>query len=234
MNKIEFQVIRRPRRRTASISVKPDGTVRVLVPASLSDDQVTELVERKSTWIQNKIAHFEAICNNEKDKEYVSGERVFYLGRSYRMEVVDEDDSSDAVKLMNGRFIVQVHPGLDEGNRKFLIRERFSGWYQQKAEVRLREKVVRFAKQMNVAPRSVGVKGYTSRWGSCHSDGRLYFNWRIIMAPHSVIDYVVVHELAHLVHGNHSKKFWKLVESILPDYTERKAWLNLKGRGLRV
>lgn len=233
MNKIEFQVIRRPRRRTASISVKPDGTVRVLVPASLSDDQVTELVERKSTWIQNKISHFEAIRSNEKDKEYVSGESVIYLGRSYRMEVV-EDASSDAVKLMNGRFIVRVHHGLDHENRKFQIRARFSVWYQQKAAVRLREKVVRFAKQMKIAPTTVGVKGYTSRWGSCHSDGRLYFNWRIIMAPHSVVDYVVVHELAHLVHGNHSKKFWKLVESILPDYTERKKWLNLKGRGLRV
>ena len=100
--------------------------------------------------------------------------------------------------------------------------------------IRLREKVQQYAEDMNVAPRAVGVKGYRSRWGSCHSDGRLYFNWRIIIATHSVVDYLVVHELCHLVHGDHSKKFWKLVQDMLPDYQERRDWLRTNGRGLTL
>jgi predicted metal-dependent hydrolase len=107
-------------------------------------------------------------------------------------------------------------------------------WYQEHAIVRLRQKVKRYAKQMGISPASVGVKGYKSRWGSCHSDGRIYFNWRIIVAPHSVVDYVVVHELCHLLQHDHSKKFWKRVCRVLPDYEERKAWLKLNGRGLGV
>ena len=87
---------------------------------------------------------------------------------------------------------------------------------------------------MGVNPASAGVKGYKSRWGSCHSDGRVYFNWRIIVAPHSIVDYVVAHELCHLVHHDHSKKFWKLLGTIIPDYAERKEWLKVNGRGLGV
>lgn len=232
MTTFDYQIIRRPRRKTAAISVKPDGSVRVFVPATLSRARVIELVERKCRWVQNKIAQFEAIRRSETKKEYVSGESFSYLGRNYRLKVL-EDDDSDAVKLMNGRFYVPVPLDYD-GDRSILIIGRLSDWYQKHAAIRLREKVLRYAEQMNVAPGSVGVKGYTSRWGSCHSDGRLYFNWRLIIAPHSVVDYVVVHELAHLVQGNHSKKFWRVVESVLPDYVEQKKWLKLNGRELKV
>ena len=232
MKTFGYQVIRRPRRRTASISVKPDCTVRVSVPASLTDAQVTELVKRKSRWIQSKLAHFEAISRSEKKREYVSGENFTYLGRNYPMKVI-ETDEDDPVKLKNGRFYVPVTLGLTEGEQQ-LVRDRLSGWYQSHALIRLREKVQRYANKINVSPRSVGVKGYKSRWGSCHSDGRLYFNWRIIIAPHPVVDYLVVHELAHLVHGNHSKKFWRVVGSVFPDYQEGRDWLRVNGRGLRV
>ncbi len=229
---MDFQIIRRPRRKTAAISVKPDGSVRILVPASLPMARVVELVEQKSRWIQNKIDHFEAIKRCEKHKKYVSGERFTYLGKSYRLEVVEGHDS-DAVKLISGRFYVSVPPGYKGGHSELIV-DRLSGWYQEHAVARLREKARRYAEHMNVAPRSIGVKGYTSRWGSCHPDGRVYFNWRIISAPHSVVDYVVVHELAHLVHGNHSKKFWKLVERIVPGHVEPKAWLRANGNVLGV
>ena len=78
---------------------------------------------------------------------------------------------------------------------------------------------------MNVSPLSVDVKDYKSRWGGCHFDGRIYYNWKIIIAPHSIVDYVVVHELCHLVYDDHSMKFWKLLGSVLPDYGKRKEWL---------
>ncbi len=229
----EYQIIKRPRRTTVSISVKPDCSVRLLVPANLSDKIITKLVKQKSSWIKSKIEHFQELQKYHKEKEYVSGECFTYLGRNYRLKI-DQNDTNKKVKLMHGTFNISIQSGLQKGARTNVIIKRLAEWYQKKAAARLQEKVRLYAGKTGVSPISVGVKGYNSRWGSCHSDGRIFFNWRIIIAPHSVVDYVVVHELCHLVHHNHSKKFWRLVETILPDYTERKGWLKLNGERLKI
>jgi hypothetical protein len=229
----DYQIIRRPRRKTASISVKPDCSVRVLVPSTLSEKKVVDLVERKSKWIQGKIDHFQEIQGNHKQKEYISGESFTYLGRNYRLKIFS-NRIKENVKLKNGRFYVHVSPKASKNAHNQLVVEQLTGWYREHAVVRLRQKTKRYAKQMNISPVSVGIKDYKSRWGSCHTDGRIFYNWRVIIAHHSIVDYVVVHELCHLVHGDHSKNFWKLVSSIIPDYVERKQWLKVNGSGLRV
>ena len=230
----EYQVIRRPRRKTAAITVKPDGTVQVVVPASLSEDRVIDLIERKGRWIKEKLAGFEKLKSNKSQKKYASGESFAYLGRNYRLKVVTGDPENNPVKLVNGRFLIRVPASLTKKAHDQLVVDQLSGWYQSHAAARLQEKARSFAQQMGVAPASVGIKGYKSRLGTCHSDGRVYFNWRIIMAPHAVIDYVIVHELSHLAHHDHSKNFWNHVEGVLPDYLEGKAWLRANGQGLRV
>jgi len=229
----DYQVIRRPRRKTASISVKPDCSVQILVPSTLPEQKVVELVDRKSRWIQGKIALFREIQRKQRPKEYVSGESFTYLGRNYRLKVV-EGDPRDDVKLMNGRFYAHVPSNSSQDAQNRLVMEQLTRWYRQHAAVRLRQKTRRYADKMNVSPVSVGVKDYRSRWGSCHTDGRIFFNWRIIIAPHSVVDYVVVHELCHLVHDDHSRKFWRLLGSVIPDYVERKEWLKVNGSSLKV
>jgi predicted metal-dependent hydrolase len=236
MINFDYQIIRRPRRKTASISVKPDCSVRILVPSTLSEQNIIQLVERKSQWIQGKISHFQEIHGNQREKEYISGESFTYLGRNYRLKIVADcsGGSSDAVKLVNGRFNVHVPSDMLPETHNQVVVKRLTEWYREHAIVRLRAKTKRYAKQMNVSPVSVDVKDYKSRWGGCHSDGRIYYNWKIIIAPHSIVDYVVVHELSHLVYGDHSKKFWKLLGSIIPDYAERKELLKVNGSGLRV
>lgn len=229
----DYQVIRRPRRHTASISVKPDGTVRVLVPSTLPDEKIVELVNRKSRWIKTKIAHFNEINRDQKQKEYVSGESFTYLGRNYRLKIMPGDSNSE-VKLMNGRFHVHVPIETPPEQRDRLVVEQLTGWYKERAIHRLRQKTIRYAKQMGVKPVSVGLKDYSSRWASCHTDRKIYFNWKIIIAPHSIVDYVVVHELCHLVHPDHSGQFWKLLETVLPDYKERKEWLKVNGNSLTI
>jgi len=229
----DYQIIKRPRRKTASISVKPDCSVQVLVPSTLPEQRIKELVQRKSKWIQGKLAHFREIKRNHKPKEYVSGESFTYLGRNYRLKV-DFNNVNVPVKLVNGRFYVNVPPELPQREKDQAIKEQLIKWYMKHAIFRLRDKTRRYARQMNVSPVSVDVKVYKSRWGSCFSDRRIYYNWRIIIAPHSIVDYVVVHELSHLTHGDHSKKFWQLVESIIPDYADRKEWLKINGSGLKI
>jgi len=229
----EYQIIKRPRRKTASISVKPDCSVRILVPETLPEDKIVELVNKKSRWVKKMIEHFHELQRNHREKEYVSGELFSYLGRNYRLNVV-ADGAAQAVKLVNGRFNVHVPSEISGAVRDQIVREQLIKWYQEHAVDQLTTKTGQYGRQMKLLPVSVGVKGYKSRWGSCHSDGRIYYNWRLIMAPHRVVDYVVVHELSHLVHGNHSKEFWKLVGSILPDFTTQKQWLKLNGAGLEV
>lgn len=229
MVEFDYQIIRRPRRKTASISVKPDCSVRVVVPASLPEHKIVDLVKRKSNWIINKIIHFQEIKKSHKVKEYVSGESFTYLGRNYRLKVVSGDGD---VKLVNGRFYVPVPSETSDKDRDSIVVQQLTNWYAEHAMDRLIEKTKRYGQQIGVSPTSVGIKGFRSRWGSCHSDGRIYFNWRIIIAPHSIVDYVVVHELCHLVHNDHGKKFWKLLESIIPDYAARKQWLKVHGSSL--
>ncbi len=233
MVNFDYQIIKRPQRKTATICVKPDCSVRILVPVALPEEKIVELVEKKSKWVNKKIEHFQELQRNHKVKRYVSGETFSYLGRKYRLKVVADHFSHD-VKLKNGRFIVHVLPESSGEVRAHIVREQLIKWYWEHAAIQFKNKTRQYANQMNLFPISVGVKGYKSRWGSCHSDGRIYYNWRLIMAPHRVVDYVVVHELSHLVHGNHSKKFWKLVGTVIPDFHEQKRWLRIHGAGLEV
>ena len=234
MTSFDYQIIRRPRRRTVSISVKPDCSVRVMVPVHLPDQKIDELMKQKSKWIRTKIKEFQEIQRNNIKKEFTSGELFSYLGKNYRLKVITGDPEKNPVKLINGRFYVYVHFGISKEKQEKNIQDQLSQWYQDHSVNRIREKVIRYSGQLGVTPASVGIKGYKSSWGTCHSDGRIFINWRIILAPHSIVDYVVVHELCHLVHHDHSKKFWKLLGIIIPDYQERKDWLRINGSGLEI
>lgn len=227
-----YQVIRRAKRRTASISVTPESAVRVVVPSRLTEKQIIELVKRKSRWIRSKILFNDEVRNKYKPKEYVSGESFSYLGRNYRLKIVKGEP--DQVKLANGRFYVHIPDGASPNEREQVVVSSLANWYQEHALERLLEKSERLSKLIDHCPSSVAVKAYKSRWGSCTSKGIVCFNWKIIMAPHSIVDYVVVHELCHLVHHNHSKEYWKLVERVMPDFRERKEWLRVNGRGLDI
>ena len=229
----DYKIIRKSRSKTASISVKPDGTVQILVPHTLSEEKILALVEKKSQWISTKIAHFQEINQKDKQSEYVSGESFTYLGRNYRLKIVPGDPSEE-VKLMNGRFYVHIPSETAQADRDRLVVEQLISWYRSRAIIRLRQKTIRYARQMGVVPVAVGLKDYKSQWGSCHTDSKIYYIWKFIIAPHSIVDYVVVHELCHLVHGDHSKKFWRLLETVLPDYLERKEWLKVNGKGLKI
>jgi len=232
MLEFEYEVIRRPRRKTASISVKPDSAVVIIVPDKLPQDRIDQIIRSKARWIRSKLRFNEEVLERHRPKEYVSGEAFAYLGRNYRLKVVEGE--AGQASLSRGRMVVRLPSGLSGQEREQAIIGQLTAWYQAHALKRLREKVERLAGRLGAAPSEVGIKFYRGRWGSCHKDGRVYFNWRIIMAPHSVVDYVVAHELCHLVHHNHSAAYWKLVESVMPDYQEAKAWLKVSGQGLRV
>lgn len=222
---IVAEVKRTNRTKSATITVE-EGKVYVVVPRQLENERITKLLKDKKRWIKEKIAlHREA--QPKSTKQFVSGESFSYLGRNYRLKV--HQGNYQPIKLINGRFAITLRAGVENPD---LIQDSLFSWYKQHAELKFNEKAKRYSKMMGVKFNSVGLKDYKSRWGSCSVEGDITFNWKIIMAPNRIVDYVVVHELCHLVHHDHSPKFWREVERTMPNYTECKEWLKQHGASL--
>lgn len=214
----QVEVLRTGRKKSASIQL--DGElVKVSVPQTLSDKRVRELITQRTPWIKTKLREL-SDRPEFKPKEYVSGETFPYLGKNYRLKVLQGDDC--LVRLKNGRFIATIS---NSNEPQSLVQELLSEWYRNHAEMRLREKTERLAKIVDVAPRSVAIKTYKSRWGSCSARGDITYNWKIILAPHRIVDYVVIHELCHLIEHNHSNRYWKHVERYVPNWRDCRDWL---------
>ncbi len=222
---IEYTVIRKPNRKTASVQVSPDNQVSIIVPQVLPEERIATIIKRKTRWIMNKIAINNQVKYPVRPKEFVSGEAFAYLGRNYRLKV---SDGSSRVELKNGYFMVTI-PNKGKADDAKLIRTLLIEWYMHHARQKLAERVKRYAGIMDIKSYGLTVKSLNSQWGSCSKDGTLSFNWRIVMAPLRLLDYVVVHELCHLTYHDHSKEFWQQLERYLPDWRELKEELRQTG-----
>jgi predicted metal-dependent hydrolase len=130
---------------------------------------------------------------------------------------------------VNGRLLVETNGKPDIGSEKTAVKKALMDWYFEHAENKVKERLDRFAQQIGKWPASVEIKRQVRRWGSCSRNGMVRLNWKIIMAPLSIIDYVIVHELCHLMYPQHSFQFWQKVQSIIPDYKKRRDWLKRNG-----
>lgn len=221
------EVVRTNRRKSADIRVE-EGAVTIVVPSSTSAERIDQLLAAKRRWIREKIAlHQELTPANPK--RYVSGEAFSYLGRNYRLKV--EKGNFAPVKLVHGRLLVTVPNGSEQPH---MIRNALVRWYKRQAEQKLTAKVERFAPIVGVEPAGVGIRTFKSRWGSCTSKGKLEFNWQIMMAPNRMVDYVVVHELCHLIRHDHSPEFWRELERVMPEYHQCREWLRDNAMKLSV
>ena len=217
------------RRKTLQITVERDG-VRVSVPFRTPNKQVQELVLKRVPWILKQL-------NKQKErpapKKFATGETMPYLGRSLRL-VVEKQDLKDArVRFNHWRFLVDAPESLEGDALQKEIRRAFLEWYQLRAAQRAAEGVNLWWRIMGRGKKPLIIIGnQRSLWGSCAADGTLRFNWRLVMMPPSLMEYVVVHELAHLKVRNHSPAFWKVVNRVLPDAAQRRQELREAGRSL--
>ena len=219
------EIIRTHRRKSANIRVE-EGSVSVIVPANTSAEKIDQLIAAKRRWIREKITlHQESTVASSK--QFVSGEAFAYLGRNYRLKV--EQGPFAPVRLLSGRLVVSLPQGAEQPQ---MIRNALVRWYKRQAEQKLNEKVKRFAPLVGVEPAGVGIKTFKSRWGSCTTKGKLEFNWTIMMAPNRMVDYVVIHELCHLVRHDHSSEYWKEVARVMPDYANCRDWLRMNASQL--
>ena len=218
----EVKVKRTSRRRTISLEVK-EGYVQVIVPNALSEKEIESIIIKKTKWIRNKLL-LQKSKPAYKAKEFISGESFPYLGKNYRLKIIES--KSSAVEMKANRIYVYKR------NKGRSVHDLLVNWYKEQALKLFEKKINKFSKIMGVIPKSISTRTYSKRWGSCSSKGDISFNWRILMAPNSIIDYVIVHELCHLIHHDHSPKYWRTVKSFYPDYKEKVEWLRHNSRTL--
>jgi|WetSurMetagenome_2_1015567.scaffolds.fasta_scaffold00031_37 predicted metal-dependent hydrolase len=230
---IAFVVIRSSRRKkTMAISLQQTGEVIVRAPLNLSHSKIVTCLRSKAAWILEKQKQISSIDLDNK-KEFVSGESFSYLGRHARLKVIKRHGcKSPEVKLRGGRLEVTLcNPR--KGPYQEDISNALKKWYSLRAEKKISERVTIYARKMGLREPCILIRDQQTRWASCNSRGIIRFNWCIIMAPLSIVDYVVVHELCHLKYRDHSKQFWKLLGTIMPDYEDRKERLKKEGNAFR-
>ena len=226
---IEYEVRRSVRRRkTVQISVDR-GDVRVAAPATTPDSELRAIVRKRAAWI---LSHTPGEGTPEDaPRRFVSGETLPYLGRNVSMVVEPEDASSPRVRFDHWRFRVSIPQSLDCYERYERVRGAFMEWYRERAAERMESEIDRWWPRLGRGERrSALIRNQRRRWGSCAADGTLRFNWRVVMMPPALIEYIVVHELAHLTVMNHSADFWELVDGVLPDVQLRRKRLREAGR----
>lgn len=224
---IAFNVVFK-NRRTMEIAVEPPDIITVTAPDNTSEDIIIDKVKGKTDWIMKKLLTFRNMEYRHINREFVNGESFMYLGRNYSLQIyIDENLNKPEVKLLHSKFYV-ISPAKDES----IIRKAMEEWYRKKAKEKVEERIKYYEHYLNKKPADFKVKEQRKRWASCTSKDALLFNWRCVMAKSDVLDYIVVHEMCHMLYKNHSKEFWELVASILPDYEVRKEWL--KNYGVRM
>lgn len=212
--------IRRSKRKTVSIYVERDGSVSVIAPDTMEETTLEEIIDNKAYSIYKNIAKWKELNDSKIEREYVSGQSFLYLGRNYRLKVTDEH-TGDLI-LKNGYFLL---------SKKSLpkAKEQFITFYKDKALPRIKSRIAYFQPRMDVQPQEIRVMELQNRWASCSEKGNLNFHWKCGMAPLPVLDYIIVHEMAHLRYLNHSPAFWNEIDKILPNYTQYQEWLKHNG-----
>ena len=213
----EYTVIK-SNRKSLSIIIERDKSVVVRAPHTLSDDRIKEEVNKRKALIILKIDS-EQKASERTAKEFVDGEQFLYMGKYYSLQIhISEARTID----FKDAFIVNAR-------NKEVVKNLLFEWYNQQAIEVLIPRIKYFAEHLGVKRKRINITSAKYTWGSCTPAGTLNFNWRIVKAPSEVMDYIVVHELAHLREHNHSAEFWNIVAVQLPQYEDAKQWLKFNG-----
>lgn len=228
-HELSYEVVR-SRRSTADIIIERDGSVVVRAPEWADDELINSIVRLRHFWIFQSLAEWKDLNATRVFREYKNGEGFLYLGRAYRLLLIA--DQNEPLRLENDRFMLRR--ALVERGELSGAKEAFRNFYVSRGLEHIRQRVDYFAPKAGVNPCSVEVRELGNRWASCSPSASLSFHWKCMMAPLTIIDYIVVHELSHLHQRDHTDAFWNEVDKLIPDYRERKKWLRKNGAGLDV
>lgn len=223
MEEINVESIFRSRRKTVSLEITDRGTLVVKAPFSMSNKEIYKLIEKHKNWISKKIAI--ALAKEKPlQREFTEGENFLYLGKPYKLFF--SDTQSEELKFENAFYLKKDK--IDSAKEVFIK------WYKKEAKRFILERLDYYVRLTGINYNKVRITSAMKRWGSCSRNRNLSFSYRLIMAPTFVIDYVIVHELCHVVVFNHSKEFWEHVRAILPNFEDAKNWLKEKSQTLNI
>jgi predicted metal-dependent hydrolase len=220
---LKYILQKSPHRKTLGLTIERDGQIIVSAPEVCNDRVIEKMLAKRRFWIYTKLAEQERLTAMATHREFASGQGFLYLGRSYRLRLVSVSEAVEVgqtqpLRWHQGHFHL-LKSELENGH------EHFRQWYTERSRAKLAERVALHKPRIQVEPVSLRVTDLGYRWGSCGRDRVLRFNWRLIMAPIRIVDYVVVHELLHIAAPNHTPEYWKLFHRAMPDFLERKQWL---------
>ena len=211
----EIQIIKKNVKHI-NLKVKPTGEVILTAPTDCNERDIAYVLKKRADWIEKKIAFFNA-HRDVSEKEYVSGENFHYLGRNYRLKVIESKE--EKVKLQRGYLQVFAKDKDHRERKKRLLR----AWYSTKAEIHFTKAIEKYKPVVKQEIDTVRIREMKTRWGSCNpAKGYINLNLKLIEKPTECIEYVVFHELAHLVHADHSVKFYNYLNLFMPDWKRRK------------
>jgi predicted metal-dependent hydrolase len=221
---IEYEVRRSNNRKKLTINIERDRSIVVLAPNNTSDEKIKQVIDSKKQWIYEKLQHPQKFAPKPQapGKEIINGESLYYLGSQYQVELVE---NSKGLKFDN-KFLFPVQD--KEKNLKLLRK-----WYINSAKDMIIPRTIKFAKDLGVKPETIKIVDNKYRWGSCTTKNNINISWRLMQAPIFVVDYIIVHELAHLIEGNHTPVFWNIVKSQIPKMERAKLWLKENGQQIQ-
>lgn len=214
--------IKRSKRKTISIRIRAVDQLEIIAPLYCSDQDVEAAILRKERWIHRQFAKLEALAANPVNTEIAEGISVLYLGDRYKLRIFSGIKAR--ILLAEEELLIEL-PAASNKTPEELLRK----WYIDAAKRLLTEKTLFWSTKIGVAVNKLSLRDQKTRWGSCSPNGNINYNWRIIMAPPPIVDYLIVHELCHLRFPNHSAAYWNFVASFLPDYKNRRNWLKVNG-----
>ncbi|MCL5290679.1 MAG: M48 family metallopeptidase [Bacillota bacterium] len=223
---VPYQVKESDRARNIRLKISPEKGLEVVVPPKYPLVSLEPLLKSRESWILQKLDLMNQRARQRKENSLAERQAVSFLGKSYRLVTVFQE-GPPVVDLVGDKILVMLPQA-----HKDKVRQVLESWLRHQARDIILERVEMVRRKLRINYNQVFIKDQKTRWGSCSSQGNLNFNFRLVMAPLPVIDYLVAHEMAHLVEMNHSKKFWSLVESICPEYKKHRQWLKDHGAEL--
>ncbi|MFB6471266.1 M48 family metallopeptidase [Paenibacillus glucanolyticus] len=231
---IPYTLIESPGRKSLNIAVE-NGEVLVTIPTGIEENQYQSILHKKAPWILKQLAYFEEMHSPPCVLQFVSGEKLPYLGRYYRLKVHKEENHLTAsFRFYRGQFVAIVPQNTSPESYRDLIYPLYQEWITEKGKLFVEKRMPRFVQRLGKSPNHLLIRNMEKRWGSCTPKGSILLNWRIFLAPVSIVDYVLAHELAHLKIMNHTPAYWDTLRMLLPDYEERKDWLRINGGQLSI
>ncbi|HVV69000.1 MAG TPA: SprT family zinc-dependent metalloprotease [Gammaproteobacteria bacterium] len=223
---VPFVVIRSvKRKRTIGFKIDNQQGLVIQAPLRTSLKELKKMAQSQAKWILKEYAAMVHLEKTSAEKKLVTGELVPYLGKHYPLQVHGGLHRSETCCLADNQVHVRIPQGLPENKQRHWVLCRLSRWYREQAEVVVKQRLQVWVEVSGLKPSSWRITSAMRRWGSCSTENRICINWRLIFVSLELIDYVIVHELCHIAHKNHSRAFWARVEEILPDYRYREAEL---------